>query len=141
MENQTKHLNSYLTGYLRRFRKNTDGSATVEAVLWLPLFVFFFVMIADVSFAFHRQSQIMRVVQDGNRAFSVGRLEDVAELETYLKTRLASFTENVEVTSFIDTGTITTQVRVPIEDVVAVGMFSFLSDYSIGATSHQFIEY
>ena len=141
MDNQMMRLRLRVTSYLCRFRRSTDGSATVEAVLWLPLFVLFFVMIADVSFAFHRQTQIMRVVQDGNRAFSVGRLEDVAELETYLKTRLSTFTENAEVTSFIDTGTITTQVRVPIEDVVAVGMFNFLSDYSIGATSHQFIEY
>jgi len=141
MEVQSLRPSARFTSFLRNFRNKTDGSATVEAVLWLPLFVVFFVMVADVSFAFHRQSQIMRIVQDGNRAISVGRIVNQAELETYIATRLASFTSNAAVTSVIDTGTITTQVRVPIEDLVAVGMLNFLSGYSVGVTNHQFIEY
>ena len=53
------------TSAWKAFRRETDGNATIEAVLWLPLFVVFLVMIADVSFVFHRQSQIMNIVQDG----------------------------------------------------------------------------
>lgn len=62
-----------LKALLKRFRRDERGSATIEAVLWLPMFVIFFVMIADVSLVFFRQTEVMRVVQDGNRALSVGR--------------------------------------------------------------------
>ena len=62
-----------LMALLKRFRRDERGSATIEAVPWLPLFVIFFVMIADVSLVFFRQTEVLRVVQDGNRALSVGR--------------------------------------------------------------------
>lgn len=130
-----------LTAPWRRFRKGDDGSATIEAVLWLPLFVTFFVMIADVSFVFHRQTQILSVVQDGNRALSVGRLAGVQELDNYLVGRLRGLTTNVEVDTIIADGIITTQVDVPVEDLVAVGMFNFLMGYNLSVKSQQFIEY
>ena len=43
-----------LKSFLQRFRREEGGSATIEAVLWLPFFVIFFVMIADVSLVFFR---------------------------------------------------------------------------------------
>jgi hypothetical protein len=36
---------------------------------------------------------------------------------------------------------VTTNVLVPVDDLVAVGMFAFLNNYNIGVSSQQFIEY
>jgi Flp pilus assembly protein TadG len=129
------------TSAWKAFRRETDGNATIEAVLWLPLFVVFLVMIADVSFVFHRQSQIMNIVQDGNRALSVGRIANEEDLVTFVEGRLAGLTTAATVTTSIDTGVVTTNVLVPVDDLVAVGTFAFLSNYNIGVSSQQFIEY
>ncbi len=126
---------------MRGFRADEDGSTTVESVLWLPVFLVFFVLIADVSFVFHRQSQMLRAVQDGNRALSVGRLSSTDEVETFIENRLASMTNSAEVSTQLATGVIHTEVRVPVEHLTAVGMFDFLAQFDVGVTSQQFIEY
>ena len=60
------------------FFTNEEGSATIETVIWLPIFTILLTMIINLSMVFFSESQILRVVQDGNRAFSLGRLEDGA---------------------------------------------------------------
>ena len=125
----------------RRFRSGDAGSATVEGVLWMPAFVMFFVLIADVSFVFHRQTQMLTVLQDGNRALSVGRLASEEELNDFILERVTYLSANASVESVVSGGVVTTSLQVPINDLVAVGMFNFLSDYSINVASQQFIEY
>lgn len=127
--------------WVRRFRKEESGSATVEAVLWLPLFVVVFVMIADVSFVFHRQSQMMRIVQDANRAFSVGRLSSEDETETFVTDALAGLSGSAVAVTTLDAGVISTRVQVPVTDLVAVGFFNFLSGYNIEVSSEHYLEY
>ncbi|RYG93168.1 pilus assembly protein [Loktanella sp. IMCC34160] len=127
--------------WARRFRKEETGSATVEAVLWLPLFVVVFVMIADVSFVFHRQSQMMRIVQDANRAFSVGRLSSEAETENFVTDALAGLSESAVAVTTLNAGVISTSVQVPVTDMVAVGFFNFLSGYNVEVSSEHYLEY
>ena len=126
-------------GYFKRFRRDERGSATIEAVLWLPLFVIFFVMIADVSLVFFRQTEVLRVVQDGNRALSVGRLAGAAE--QFVKDRIAPMTTRAQVTTTVDSGVIDTRALVPVEDLVAVGMFNFLNGYDIAVQSSHYVEW
>jgi Flp pilus assembly protein TadG len=128
-------------GYFKRFRRDERGSATIEAVLWLPLFVIFFVMIADVSLVFFRQTEVLRVVQDGNRALSVGRLAGAAEVEQFVKDRIAPMTTRAQVTTTVDSGVIDTRALVPVEDLVAVGMFNFLNGYDIAVQSSHYVEW
>lgn len=125
----------------RRFRKDEEGAATVEAVLWLPAFILFFVMVAEVSFVFHRQSQVLRVVQDGNRALSVGRLASTNDVEDFIAARISNLSTRAQVSSGLADGVISTLVEIPVEDLVAVGMFDFLADYDVAIASQQFIEY
>jgi Flp pilus assembly protein TadG len=125
----------------KSFREETDGSATIESVLWLPFFVFFLVLIADTSFIFHNQAQITRVVQDANRALSVGRLSSTDEAETYIGTALANVSNQVEASSVIENGIISTSVKVPVDDLVAVGFFDFLAGYDVEVTAEHFVEY
>lgn len=126
---------------IKKFWRNEDGSATIEAVLWLPLFVVFFVMVADVSFVFHRQAQMLRVVQDANRAFSVGRLSDEDATESFITTALLEVSDSAVATTSIGSGIITSTLRVPVGDLVAVGFFAFLSGYDIEVESQHFLEY
>lgn len=125
----------------RRFRRDEEGGATIEAVLWLPMFIVFFVMVADVSFIFHRQSQILRVTQDANRAFSVGRFDSESETETFIESTLRELSQSTNAATTVADGVISTSVRIPVEDLVAVGFFSFLADYDIEVIAEHFLEY
>ena len=49
-------------GWLSRFRRDEEGSATIEAVLWIPMFMFLTVLIADTSFIFFGRAQAMRLI-------------------------------------------------------------------------------
>ncbi len=125
----------------KKFHADERGSATIEAVLWLPAFVFLFVMIADVSLVFHRQSQILRVTQDANRAYSVGRLSNNAATEDFIKSALANLSSRVTATTVVTGGVIKSDVRVPVVDLVAVGVFKFLRGYNISVRAEHFLEY
>lgn len=130
-----------LRSALRRIRRAEEGGATVESVLWLPVFILFFMMVFEVSMVFQRQTDVLRVVQDSNRALSVGRLSSTEDLMDAIENRIAYLSTNATVSSTIDGGVVTTEVLIPINDLVVVGMFGFLSNYNVGVNSQQFIEY
>lgn len=125
---------------LKRFKMSQDGSATIEAVLWFPMFIVILVMVTDVSFVFHRQSQVFRVVQDANRAFSVGRLSSSAETETYIENVFSNISQGINATTQVSSGIISTSVTIPVEDLVAIGYFSFLRGYNITVQASQYQE-
>lgn len=130
--------------FLRRSKKfsaNESGSATIEAVLWFPMFVLLLVMVADVSFVFFGQAQAMRILQDGNRAFSVGRITSESDTEVFVVSALAPLTPNPTVTTSLSQGVITTIAEIPVSDLAKIGGFSFLSGYNIIVKSEHFLEY
>ncbi|WP_181363785.1 TadE/TadG family type IV pilus assembly protein [Aliiroseovarius pelagivivens] len=129
---------------------NEDGTATVETVLWLPALFMIFILIINTSFVFYKQSIMMRVVQDANRALSVGRIGPVddmqaaaANTQTYVKDRISGFASNgtVKTTVNSSTGVITTTASVPISDLVFNGKFNILTGFSVSAQSQHFVEY
>lgn len=125
----------------KKFRTNESGSAPIEAVLWFPMFVLLLVMVADVSFVFFGQAQAMRILQDGNRAFSVGRITSESDTEVFVVSALASLTPNPTVTTSLSQGVITTIAEIPVSDLAKIGGFSFLSGYNIIVKSEHFLEY
>lgn len=60
--------------HLKRFGQDQDGSATVEAVLWLPIMFALLCLAVDTSFLFFGQNQAYHTVQNANRMLSVGQL-------------------------------------------------------------------
>ncbi len=124
-----------------RLRKDEAGVVTVEAVLWLPMFIFFFCAVVDLSFVFHKQAEAYRVVQDANRAFSVGRLGGTEETETWISERMGHVSSRAQVFTSVTDGVILTQVALPIEDLDATGMFGFLREYDVVVKSEHFLEY
>ena len=82
----------------RQFRSallGEKGSATVEFVMWLPIFLLLFSAVTDVSLLLSMQSRMFDVARDSSRLVSLGRMteaeadEIVAILVPLIKTFLA----------------------------------------------------
>jgi Flp pilus assembly protein TadG len=123
------------------FSKNEDGNATIEAVLWIPTFVAVLLLVVDVSMIFNGQARLFRLVQDTNRALSVGRLHSADEAEAKIVDALEGTTSNAAVTTTITDGVITTVLTVPARDLDIVGYFSALRTAGVTVTSQHFVEY
>lgn len=125
---------------LTAFRRDAEGSATVEAVIWLPLFMFILGLAVDVSMTFHAHSRVLKVVQDVNRAYSVGRIETVEEAESMVAALLPDFANAMIVESNVVNGIIDTRVQVPLSDIVILGAVPSWSTLAITVESYQYAE-
>lgn len=83
-----------------RFRDDERGVATIESLLWMPLFFFLFILIVDISLVFYGKSEVLRFVQNENRTLSVwvGTEADweaeEAAAEARLRARIVSLMRN-----------------------------------------------
>lgn len=127
---------------IKRFRRNEEGSATIEAVLWLPLFVFFFVMLADAATIFTNQARILRIVQDGTRIYSVGGLADCAALNAWLDARVGQLAPGVQPVcdDFTTPGIIVTRVDVPAGDIDLSGVTGMFGGLTVRVQTQMMVE-
>lgn len=126
---------------LRRFNDDESGSATIESLLWIPMFVFILVLIADVSFILFGKAQALRFVQDGNRALSVGALADTAATEDFILASMAGFSSSASVsTSIVDGIIISTTVVMPATDLMMIGTLPVFEDTMISVSANHFLE-
>lgn len=102
---------------LRSGRNDDGGSATVEFVLWVPVAVFLLLLTVDVGQIFLKQAQITRMVQDANRALSIGNLRTTTATETMLKDSFAGFSSAVSAQTSVTAGIILTTVQIPLRDL------------------------
>lgn len=126
---------------LATFRKDEDGSSTIEAMLWFPLFMTLFALVADASLLFFGQNRAYRVLQESNRQLSVGRLNTAEELEALILGRLADLSDQVQVIAEIDNGMVTSILSIPGNDLVATGVFTAFMDLNVTVTASHYIEY
>ncbi len=122
------------------FVKCERGSATIEAVLWLPMFFGLFILMADSALIFNGQSQIMRIIQDGNRNYSIGRLTSETETETYIEAALANYGPGLGASTVVTNGVITTTVTVPAGDLTATKMLKAISAIELRIASQHLME-
>lgn len=122
------------------FRRTESGGLTVEFVLWLPMMVALLALVADVSMIFYQQSYAVRVVQDANRALSLGRIKDVDELQTMVASTLSYMSPNIDVKSAVVDGVISTSAAMPASDLDAVGWFTALSKVQVTVQSQHLME-
>ena len=128
---------------LRRFLKREDGTATVEAILWLPLIFWLILLILNVSFIFFERSQALRMIQDVNRAFSVGRYSDEDAATAAVLAAIQTISPNARAKTSYDTSTglITTSVNMPAYDLMPAGALIGLSDtFTIGLRAQHYME-
>lgn len=126
---------------LRPWMRGEDGSVSVEAALWLPIFMGLILLITNTSLVFYGQSQAMRVVQDANRAFSTGRLATEAEVQAFVVERLAPLTAQPIVETVVHQGVIYTTAQLPVEDLAHIGTLNMFSGYHVNVASQFFVEY
>lgn len=134
-------MSKLLPNGLRRFLRNSEGSATVESVLWLPVFFALFGLMTDAAMIFNGHSRVMRVIQDGNRNFSTGRFSNTDETEAWIIAELSGLSNNITVVTEELSGVATTTAFVPARDLEILGMFSALNEMTISITSQHYIEY
>lgn len=126
---------------LLAFGKRTDGSATVEIVIWLPFLILFFVLTAEISNIFFAKTKMEQIVADANRLFSVGVLDDQDELEEYVLAQLSSLSSNASYSASIGSQLVTGVATLPISDVLLTSFFGDWFDFSISSSATQYIEY
>ena len=96
----------------------------------------------NLSLVFFTESQILRVVQDGNRAFSLGRLDDAADVEAYIAAKLAYLQATLSIETTISGGEVNTSLSTPAKDLMPFNfMTSAFNGINIGVHAQQLIEY
>jgi len=133
MIDSIRQKGSWLTGFARR----QDGAVSVEAVLWLPVFIGFFVLIVDATMIMSGQAQALRVVQDANRGMSVGLIDSAADAEAFIQARLSSLSQNVTVATDITAGVITTNISMPSRDLVASGLLNVFTNITVRVSAQH----
>ena len=127
---------------LKRFMATEDGSYTIESVIWLPIYVFILAIMMNVSMVFFNESQILRVVQDGNRSFAVGRISSLESVEAYVTDRIAYLKVNPEITTQLVDGIIYTDLQIRAVELMPFGMLhGFFEGTRIVVSAQQIVEF
>jgi Flp pilus assembly protein TadG len=104
---------------LRSGKDDESGNVTIEFVLWVPLVAFLLLLTVDVGQIFLKQAQATRLVQDANRALSVGKIRTTGATEAFIKDRLSGFSTAVtaQTTFNASTSIISTTAKIPLRDL------------------------
>lgn len=120
-----------LNSELKRFLFNESGSATIEFVIWMPMFSFLLALIADASMVFMANARMWDVARDTARRMALRTLtaEEARELAL---ANLYYMGQSAEVET-TDGSDVIVQIAVPIEDATVFGPFSSLLPGSLQA--------
>jgi Flp pilus assembly protein TadG len=128
--------------YCHAFCHSENGSATIETIIWMPIFAMLLGLIMNVSMVFFNESQILRIVQDANRAFSLGRLDDAAAVEAYVEDELSYLNAALTVSAQVSGGFITTTLSAPASDLMPFNfMAQAFSSINVGVSAQHIIEF
>lgn len=121
--------------WVRRFIREPDGSATLETVLWMPVYVFLLTLVFDTSMVFFNQSQILRVIQDANRGYATGQIRTLAETEQAIQGAVARMGAEAKVSSTQTGSILRSEVTVRAGDLGGVGMLRRIGniEFTLGA--------
>lgn len=128
-------------GFNDRFIEDENGSYSIEAVIWLPIFVFLISLIINISAIYYDKSQIARIVQDANRAYSVGAYMTDAETEASILTSLQKYSTNATVDTFVSGREIETRVVIPAIDMIGMNIFPVLRSINVNIAYKHFKEW
>ena len=130
------------SGYsrLRAALVNEDGTATIEAVIWLPAFFAIFALIADTSTIFGSESQVLRIIQDANRNLSTGYTATAADAQSYIVSHIGHVSPNAVVSTQIAGNVITTRVEMPFTDITATGLVDVFMSGSVTVSAGHAME-
>jgi Flp pilus assembly protein TadG len=127
----------------RRFVDDDGGAITVEAVLWLPFFFGILMLITDASLAFHAKAQAFRAVEEGNRAYAVGAVDDVDDVEARVRQALASYSPaagDVETRLADDGRLVSTEVQLKSANVMLFDLSAIFGTFRITVRAQHYVE-
>lgn len=136
-----------LTRFARRFARDEGGSVTVEAVIWLPIFFFILMLVTDASLAFFSKAQAYRIIESGNRAFSINKDSTPATTQTWIQTqflnqfkRARSANVTAETKTDPAAGTVSSSLTYRARDVVLFNTLGVMSGWRISVQAQQYVE-
>jgi Flp pilus assembly protein TadG len=99
--------------------RGEKGSATIEFVLWLPLFFVLIGGVTDAALVMNMQARMFDIARDASQSVSLGNMT-MAEAETWVLVQLSgNWAPTVEV-SVLD-GFVTTDIRAPFSSAIVFG--------------------
>lgn len=98
----------------RSFSEDDTGTATMEFVLWLPVFLLIIGLIVDTTLAMTLHSRHYDVARDASRGVALGVVEEATAKANAEATLGGGHVVSVEKDGLF----VTTTVNVPLEDVV-----------------------
>lgn len=113
---------------------------TLEAVLWVPAFLAFFAISADVALMFHGQAVAQRIIQDANRNASNGFFLTQQRVEADILARVQTFSPNARVMTDYGSDYVRTTVEMPASDLVATGLFTAFVSLDVPASAYHRLE-
>jgi Flp pilus assembly protein TadG len=131
---------------LKAFRSVTrrlsddSGSATVEVVIWLPVIMLLFCLIVDTSVVFGDRSQILRVVQDVNRAVSIGHVRTLDDAEALIRADINNIAPNASVETTLSNGIISSTVTIPVSDLSVTNTIDIFKDFDVTVSAQHLSE-
>ena len=117
-----------------------QGASTIEFVIWVPVFALLLGLVADAALIYGGQARILRVVQDGNRAMSIGRLTDTNTLESQIATQLRPLSARAVVSTTVTGGVINSSVTVPLSDLTATGLVAAFDGLTMTVSAQHMAE-
>ena len=126
----------------KRVARDERGAVTVEAVLWIPLFIFVVMLITNAALAFYAKGEASRIVQNANRAYSTQVLGTKDAVETWVEGAFTrSVNDDATTTISADKTLVTTQLSFPVRDVVAFNLVSIPVSWKITVRSEHYVEF
>ncbi|WP_375175686.1 TadE/TadG family type IV pilus assembly protein [Pseudooceanicola sp.] len=126
---------------LHRYRTSEEGSATIETLIWLPVFVWVLVMIINASLILYQKNVAFRIVQDANRILSTGYMRTTAETESYISSHITGFAPGATVSTTIDNGVVTSDVSYQISNLFMPHVVDDLLNIRVNISAQHFMEY
>lgn len=126
---------------MKLFGKDESGSATIESVIWLPIFVWILALIINVSMVVFEKNQAYRVIQNANRILSTGQMQSEAEAEAYIRENIAHIAQDATVSTRIENGVVTSEISYQVTDLLLPDAVQQFANIWIRAASQHFMEY
>lgn len=124
----------------RNFFCDEEGSATAEAVIWMPVFIMLLGLIVDTSMIFSGQAQALRVIQDANRSLSIGRIMTTGDAESFILNNLIALSPRVTVSTKVIDGMIISTAIIPASDLGSVGILPAFESIDIHVIAQHMSE-
>ena len=118
---------SWFSRRVLRFKREDDGSVSIEFVLWFPVFIALLMVVTDLTFIYTTNANMWDAARDYARKMSI-RDMDAAEAKTEIESKgeLWSFTGFVA--EAVDGSTVVVEIKAPIRNASVFGMLDAVLD-------------